>query len=79
MGPGTLPEITVNTVPSTKKKPHVYMVQKHRNLSWAKAYLKWVEAKGKTVLWSDKWKFEILFGKCGQGIIQTKEKDHPAC
>lgn len=65
---------SLNTVPSTKKKPHVNMVQKHHNLFWAKAYLKWVEAKGKTVLWSDKWKFEILLENMDRASSRLKRR-----
>ena len=42
------------------KKPHVNTIQKCRRLLWAKAQLKWSEAKWKTVLWSNESKFEIL-------------------
>ena len=38
------------------------------------------EAKWKTALWSDKSKFEILFGNNGCCVLQTKEeRDCPAC
>ncbi|KAK3528988.1 hypothetical protein QTP70_014117 [Hemibagrus guttatus] len=56
------------------------MIQKRRRFLWAKAHLKWTVAKWKTVLWSDESKFEVLFGKLGRHVIQTKEdKDNPSC
>ncbi len=64
----------------SKKKPYLNMIQKHRRFLWAKAHLKWTVAKWKTVLWSDKSKFEVLFGKLGRHVIRTKEdKDNPSC
>ena len=63
-----------------KKKPYVNTIQKRRRLLWAKAHLKWTEAKWKTVLWSDESKFEIVFGNHGRRVLRTKdERDHPAC
>uniref|UniRef100_A0A8C1YXG6 Tc1-like transposase DDE domain-containing protein n=1 Tax=Cyprinus carpio TaxID=7962 RepID=A0A8C1YXG6_CYPCA len=60
--------------------PYLKMIQKRRRFLWAKAHLKWTVAKWKTVLWSDKSKFEVLFGKMGCHVIQTKEdKDNPSC
>lgn len=50
------------------------MIQKRCCLLWAKVKLKWTQAKWKTVLWSDKSKFEIFFGRHGH---QTK--DYLAC
>ncbi|KAK3525884.1 hypothetical protein QTP70_010940 [Hemibagrus guttatus] len=62
----------------SKKKPYLNMIQKRRRFLWAKAHLKWTVAKWKTVLWSDKSKFEVLFGKLGRHVIRTKEdKDNP--
>ncbi len=56
------------------------MIQKRWRFLWAKAHLKWTVAKWKTVLWSDESKFEVLFGKLGRHVIQTKEdKDNPSC
>ena len=55
-----------------KKKPYVNTIQKRHRLLWAKAHLKWTEAKWKTVLWSDKSKFEIVFGNHGRRVIRTK-------
>ncbi len=56
------------------------MIQKRRGFLWAKAHLKWTVAKWKTILWSDESKFEVLFGKLGRHVIQTKEdKDNPSC
>ncbi|KAK3568020.1 hypothetical protein QTP86_028612 [Hemibagrus guttatus] len=64
----------------SKKKPYLNMIQKRRRFLWAKAHLKWTVAKWKTVLWSDELKFEVLFGKLGRHVIQTKEdKDNPSC
>ena len=63
-----------------KKKPYVNMIQKHRHLLWAKANLRWSEAKWKTVLWSDESQFEIRYGKHGRRVLWTREKrDHPGC
>ncbi len=45
-----------------KRKPYVNMVQKRRRVLWAKAHLKWTVSKWKSVLWSDKSKFDILVG-----------------
>ncbi|KAK3565374.1 hypothetical protein QTP86_007104 [Hemibagrus guttatus] len=62
----------------SKNKPYLNMIQ--RRFLWAKANLKWTVAKWKTVLWSDESKFEVLFGKLGRHVIQTKEdKDNPSC
>ncbi len=64
----------------SKKKPYLNMIQKRRRFLWAKAHLKWTVAKWKTVLWSDKSKFEVLFGKLGCHVIRTKEdEDNPSC
>ncbi len=64
----------------SKKKPYLNMIQKRWRFLWAKAHLKWTVAKWKTVLWSDESKFEVLFGKLGRHVIQTKEdKDNPSC
>ncbi len=41
-----------------KRKPCVNMVQKRRSVLWAKVNLKWTVSKLKSVLWSDKSKFE---------------------
>ncbi|KAI5086767.1 F-box only protein 36, partial [Silurus meridionalis] len=59
----------------SKKKPSLNMIQKLRCFLRAKADGKW-----KTVLWSDESKSEVLFGKLGRHVIQTKEdKDNPSC
>ncbi|KAK3569638.1 hypothetical protein QTP86_002661 [Hemibagrus guttatus] len=91
MGSGILPENIVNTIHRairrcrlklyrSKKKPYLNMIQKRRHFLWAKAHLKWTVAKWKTVLWSDKSKFEVLFGKLARHVIRTKEdKDNPSC
>uniref|UniRef100_A0A9J8AAK4 Transposase Tc1-like domain-containing protein n=1 Tax=Cyprinus carpio carpio TaxID=630221 RepID=A0A9J8AAK4_CYPCA len=64
----------------SKKKPYLNMIQKRRHFLWAKVHLKWTVAKWKTVLWSDKSKFEVLYGKLGRHVIRTKEdKDNPSC
>uniref|UniRef100_A0A9J8C7U4 Tc1-like transposase DDE domain-containing protein n=1 Tax=Cyprinus carpio carpio TaxID=630221 RepID=A0A9J8C7U4_CYPCA len=64
----------------SKKKPYLNMIQKCRHFLWAKAHLKWTVAKWKTVLWSDKSKFEVLFGKLGRHVIWTEEdKDNTSC
>ncbi len=64
----------------SKKKPYLNMIQKRRRFLWAKAHLKWTVAKWKTVLWSDKSKCEVIFGKLGRHVIRTKEdKDNPSC
>lgn len=44
-----------------KKKPNANMIQKLCCLLWAKAHLKSSDVKWKTVLWSDRSIFEILF------------------
>ncbi|KAK3506560.1 hypothetical protein QTP70_009475 [Hemibagrus guttatus] len=64
----------------SKKKPYLNMIQKRSRFLWAKAHLKWIVAKWKTVVWSDQSKFEVLFGKLGRHVIRTKEdKDNPSC
>ncbi len=64
----------------SKKKPYLNMIQKRRHFLWVKAHLNWTVAKWKTVLWSDKSKFEVLFGKLGCHVIRTKkDKDNPSC
>ncbi len=56
------------------------MVQKRRRVLWAKAHLKWTVSKWKSVLWSDKSKFDILVGNHGRRILRAKEEgDLPAC
>ncbi len=63
-----------------KRKPYVNMVQKHRRVFWAKAHLKWIVSKWKSVLWSDKSKFDILVGNHGCRVLRSKEEgDLPAC
>lgn len=57
----------------------MHMIQRHCCLLWAKARLKWTEAKGETDLRADESKFEILFGKLGRQVLWTKEeRNHPA-
>ncbi len=51
------------------------MVQKHRHVLWAKAHLKWIVSKWKSVLWSDESKFDILVGNHGRHVLRTK----PSC
>ncbi len=56
------------------------MVQKTRRVLWAKAHLKWTVSKWKSVLWSDKSKFNILVGHHGRCVLRAKEEgDLPAC
>ncbi len=57
------------------------MVQKCRCVLWAMACLKWTVSKWKSVLWSDKSKFDIgLVGNYGPHVLQAKEEgDLPAC
>ncbi len=63
-----------------KRKPYVNMVQKRRRVLWAKAHLKWIVSKWKSVLWSDESKFDILVGNHGRHVLRAKEEgDLPAC
>ncbi len=63
-----------------KKKPYVNMVQKRRRVLLTKAHLKWPVSKWKSVLWSDKSKFDIMGGNHGCCILRAKEEgDLPAC
>ncbi len=56
------------------------MIQKCRRVLWAKAHLKWTVSKWKSVLWSDKSKFDTLFGNDGRRVLWAKEEgDLPAC
>ncbi len=56
------------------------MVQKRRRVLWPKAHLKWTVSKWKSVLWSDKSKFDILVGNHGHRVLwATEEGDLPAC
>ncbi len=56
------------------------MVQKRRCVLWAKANLKWTVSKWKSVLWSDKSKFDILVGNHRRRVLRVKEEgDLPAC
>ncbi len=50
------------------------MVQKHCCILWAKAHLKWAVSKWKSVLWSDKPKFDILVGNHGRRVPRAKEE-----
>ncbi len=52
------------------------MVQKRRRVLWAKSHLKWTDLKCKSVLWSDKSKFDILVGNHGRCILKRKETFH---
>ncbi len=64
---------------SYKKKPYVNMVQKRHRVLWAKAHLKWTVSKWKSVLWSDKFKFDILVGNHERRVFRAKEEgDLPA-
>ncbi len=63
-----------------KSKPYVNMVQKRHHVLWAKAHLKWTVSKGKSVLWPDEPKFDILVGNHECCVLQSKEKgDLPVC
>ncbi len=63
-----------------KRKLYVNMVHKHCPVLWAKALLKWTVSKWKSLLWSDKSKFDILVGNHGCRVLQAKEEgDLPAC
>ncbi len=63
-----------------KRKPYVNMVQKRRRVLWAKAHLKWTVSKWKSVLWSDKYKSDILVGNHGRHVLRDEEEgDLPAC
>ncbi len=56
------------------------MVQKCRRVLWVKAHLKLTVSKWKSVLWSDKSKFEIFVGNHGRCFLRAKEEgDLPAC
>uniref|UniRef100_A0A3P8Y3P8 Tc1-like transposase DDE domain-containing protein n=1 Tax=Esox lucius TaxID=8010 RepID=A0A3P8Y3P8_ESOLU len=64
----------------SKNKPCLNRIQKRRRFRWAKDHFKWTVAKWKSVLWSDKSKFQVNFGKLGRHVIRTKEdKDNPSC
>ncbi len=55
------------------------MVQKRHRVLWAKAHLKWIVSKWKSVLWSDESKFDILVGNHGRHVLWAKEEgDLPA-
>ncbi len=63
-----------------KRKPYVNMLQKRRRVLWEKAHLKWIVLKCKSVLWSNKSKFDILVGNHRHRVLQAKEEgDLPAC
>ncbi len=63
-----------------KRNPYVNMVQKRRRVLSAKAHLKWVVSKWKSVLWSDESKFDIHIRNHGRRVLRAKEKgDLPAC
>ncbi len=57
-----------------KRKPYVNMVQRRRFVLWVKAHLKWTVSKWKSVLWSDKSKFDILVGNHGCRVLRAKEE-----
>ena len=63
-----------------KRKPFLNNTQKRRRLGWARAHLRWTDAKWKSVLWSDESTFQIVFGNCGRRVLRTKEeKNHLDC
>ncbi len=89
MGPGILPETTVN-----KHNPPCHLQMPTKALSCKKeaicehgpeapscpAGLKWTVSKWKSVLWSDESKFDILVGNHGCRVLRAKEEgDLPAC
>ncbi len=56
------------------------MVQKHCRVLWARAHLKRIVSKWKSVLGSDDSKFDILVGNHGRRILWAKEeRELPAC
>ncbi len=57
------------------------MFQKSCRVLWAKAHLKLTVSKWKSVLWSDKSKFDILVGNHGRHVREEskKEGDRLAC
>ena len=62
------------------RKPFIYSAQKRRRLRWARAHLRWTDAKWKSVLWSIESTFQIVFGNCGRRVLWTKEKkNHLDC
>ncbi len=58
-----------------KRKSFVNMVQKTRRVLWAKAHLKWTVSKWKSVLWSDKSKFNNLVGHHGRCVLRAKDRE----
>ena len=63
-----------------KRKPYINNTQKRRRLLWARAHLRWTDAKWKSVLWSDESTFQIIFGNCGRCVLWAKEeKEHLDC
>ncbi len=63
-----------------KRKPYVNMVQKRHRVLWAKAHLKCTVSKWKSVLRSDKSKFDILVGNHRDRVLWAKEEgDLLAC
>lgn len=60
-----------------EKNPYASIIQKHCHPLCGKAQLNWTEAKWKTALWSDELNSEILFGKHGWHVLQTKEVKDP--
>ncbi|KAI2646606.1 Transposon Tf2-6 polyprotein [Labeo rohita] len=56
------------------------MVQKLHHVLWVQALLKSTISKGKSVLWSDKSKFDILVGNHGCCFLRAEEEgDPPMC
>ncbi len=63
-----------------KRKPYVNMLQKRCRVLWTKAELKWIVLKWKSVLWSNKSKFDILVENHRHRVLRAKEEgDLPAC
>ncbi|KAF0030331.1 hypothetical protein F2P81_017062 [Scophthalmus maximus] len=56
-----------------KRKPFINSTQKRRRLLWARAHLRWTDAKWKSVLWSDESTFQIVFGNHGRRDVSKKQ------
>ncbi len=54
-----------------KQKPYINNTQKRRRLLWARAHLRWTDAKWKSVLWSDESTFQIVFGNHGRRVLRA--------
>ena len=66
-------------VKTCKKKKTIYQ-QDPNAAAFSQAHFGWTEVKWKSVLWSDKSNFEILFGNHECCVFWAKaERNHPAC